>query len=74
MKTAVVTDSTAYIPKELRDKWNIHMVSLNVIFGTEAYQEEVDISAEEFYQEVKEKVCQPPHSRQSASLLSCLNN
>ncbi|MFD0827025.1 DegV family protein [Neobacillus sp. M.A.Huq-85] len=64
MKTAVVTDSTAYIPKELRDKWNIHMVSLNVIFGTEAYQEEVDISAEEFYQEVKEKglptTSQPP--------------
>ncbi|MGG1398804.1 DegV family protein [Bacillus salipaludis] len=64
MKTAVVTDSTAYIPKELRDKWNIHMVPLNVIFGNEAYQEEVDISAETFYQEVKEKglptTSQPP--------------
>ncbi|MED1468623.1 DegV family protein [Bacillus salipaludis] len=64
MKTAVVTDSTAYIPKELRDKWNIHMVPLNVIFGNEAYQEEVDISAEAFYQEVKEKglptTSQPP--------------
>ncbi|MDQ6600351.1 DegV family protein [Bacillus salipaludis] len=64
MKTAVVTDSTAYIPKELRDKWNIHMVPLNVIFGNEAYREEVDISAEAFYQEVKEKglptTSQPP--------------
>lgn len=55
MKIAVVTDSTAYIPKELRDKWKIHMVPLNVIFGNEAYQEEVDLSAEEFYQEVKQK-------------------
>ncbi|MFB3170447.1 DegV family protein [Neobacillus sp. 179-C4.2 HS] len=53
MKTAVVTDSTAYIPKELRDKWNIHMIPLNVIFGSEVYQEEVDITAEQFYQEVK---------------------
>ncbi|RFU68306.1 DegV family protein [Peribacillus saganii] len=53
MKTAIVTDSTAYIPKEMRDKLNIHMVSLNVIFGTEAYLEEVDITATEFYQEVK---------------------
>jgi DegV family protein with EDD domain len=55
MKTAVITDSTAYIPKELRDKWNIYMVPLNVIFGTEAYQEEIDLTWKEFYEEVKHK-------------------
>lgn len=64
MKTAVVTDSTAYIPKEIRDKWNIHMISLNVIFGNEAFQEEVDITAEQFYQQVNVKelptTSQPP--------------
>jgi DegV family protein with EDD domain len=64
MKTAVVTDSTAYIPQELRDKWNIHMIPLNVIFGSEAYQEEVDITAGQFYQQVKEQelptTSQPP--------------
>jgi len=64
MKTAVVTDSTAYIPKEIRDKWNIEMIPLNVIFGNEAYQEEVDITAEQFYQQVREKdlptTSQPP--------------
>jgi DegV family protein with EDD domain len=64
MKTAVVTDSTAYIPKDLRDKWNIYMVPLNVIFGTEVYQEEVDLSWSEFYEEVKHKelptTSQPP--------------
>ena len=64
MKTAVVTDSTAYIPQELRDKWNIQMIPLNVIFGSEAYQEEVDITAGQFYQQVKEKelptTSQPP--------------
>jgi DegV family protein with EDD domain len=64
MKTAVVTDSTAYIPKEIRDKWNIHMIPLNVIFGNEAYQEEVDITAGQFYQQVKENelptTSQPP--------------
>ncbi|WP_163099312.1 DegV family protein [Peribacillus alkalitolerans] len=53
MKTAVVTDSTAYIPKELRDQLNIHMVSLNVIIGGESYREEVDLSANEFFEEVK---------------------
>ncbi|OCA88260.1 fatty acid-binding protein DegV [Bacillus sp. FJAT-27225] len=64
MKTAVVTDSTAYIPRELRERLNIHMIPLNVIFGEEAYQEEVEIHASEFYEEVKTKglptTSQPP--------------
>ncbi|HYK75131.1 MAG TPA: DegV family protein [Pseudoneobacillus sp.] len=64
MKTAVVTDSTAYIPKELREQLNIHMIPLSVIFGQETYQEEVDISAAEFYEEVKTRdlptTSQPP--------------
>ncbi|MDZ5471940.1 DegV family protein [Bacillus sp. 31A1R] len=55
MKTAVVTDSTAYIPKEMRDKLNIHMIPLNVIFGNESYREEMEITASEFYEEVKHK-------------------
>jgi DegV family protein with EDD domain len=55
MKTAVVTDSTAYIPKELREKWNIHMIPLSVIFDNETYREEMDISAEAFYEEVKQR-------------------
>jgi DegV family protein with EDD domain len=64
MKTAVVTDSTAYIPKELRDQWDIYMIPLNVIFGSEAYQEEIDITWSEFYEEVRYKelptTSQPP--------------
>jgi DegV family protein with EDD domain len=55
MRTAVVTDSTAYIPKELRDKWKIEMIPLNVIFGNENYREDIDISAEAFYEEVKHR-------------------
>lgn len=64
MKTAVVTDSTAYIPKELREKYNIHMIPLNVIFGNEVYREEIDIHSGEFYEEVRTKelptTSQPP--------------
>ncbi|MBU8914743.1 DegV family protein [Bacillus sp. FJAT-29953] len=64
MKTAIVTDSTAYIPTELLDKWNIHMIPLNVIFGNEVYREEVDIHWQQFYEEVKIKdlptTSQPP--------------
>ncbi|WP_059171923.1 DegV family protein [Bacillus sp. FJAT-27445] len=64
MKTAVVTDSTAYIPRELREKLNIHMIPLNVIFANEAYQEEVELGASNFYKEVKTRelptTSQPP--------------
>ncbi|WP_286229683.1 DegV family protein [Neobacillus mesonae] len=64
MKTAIVTDSTAYIPKEIREKWNIHMIPLNVIFGNEVYQEEIDITWPQFYEEVRTKelptTSQPP--------------
>ncbi|RDU37590.1 DegV family protein [Neobacillus piezotolerans] len=64
MRTVVVTDSTAYIPREMRESLNIYMIPLNVIFGEEAYQEEAELGAAEFYQEVKAKglptTSQPP--------------
>ncbi|MBG9914339.1 DegV domain-containing protein [Bacillus sonorensis] len=53
MKTAVVTDSTAYIPKELRDRHHIHMIPLNVVFGEASYKEEIDMSWKDYYKEVK---------------------
>ncbi|MCM3567400.1 DegV family protein [Neobacillus mesonae] len=64
MKTAIVTDSTAYIPIKMLEKWNIYMIPLNVIFGNEVYQEEIDITWNQFYEEVKTKdlptTSQPP--------------
>lgn len=64
MKTAVVTDSTAYLPQEVRDKLKIRMIPLSVNFGDESYQEEIEITASEFYKMVKEKelptTSQPP--------------
>ncbi|MGW6299144.1 DegV family protein [Peribacillus butanolivorans] len=63
MKTAVVTDSTAYIPKDMRDCLHIHMMPLNVIFSNEAYREEIDIAADEFYEEVKRQAKLPTTSQ-----------
>jgi DegV family protein with EDD domain len=54
MKTAVVTDSTAYISKEMAAKYNIHIIPLNVIFGEESYKEELELSADDFYPMVKQ--------------------
>lgn len=63
MKTAVVTDSTAYIPKELLEKFHIHMIPLSVIFQNETYQEEVDLGPTEFYAEVRERGVLPTTSQ-----------
>ncbi|GAF67109.1 hypothetical protein BTS2_4018 [Bacillus sp. TS-2] len=53
-KVAIVTDSTAYLPKELRDQLGIHMVPLNVVFGQDSYQEETDLTTDEFYEKMKQ--------------------
>lgn len=53
MKTAILTDSTAYIPKHIREQLNIHIIPLSVVFGTETYREEIDMSAEDFFAKVK---------------------
>jgi DegV family protein with EDD domain len=53
MKIAVMTDSTAYIPRSVREELNIHMVPLSVVFGDTSYREEIDITTEEFYDQLK---------------------
>ena len=68
MKTAVVTDSTSYIPAELRKKLNIHMIPLSVNFGNESYEEETELTVDEFYEMVRTKkdlptTSQPPTGR-----------
>ena len=65
MKVAVMTDSTAYIPAEIREKANIHMVPLSVVFGDKSYEEEIDITTEEFYQKVRETKQLPKTSQPS---------
>ncbi|WP_082233349.1 DegV family protein [Halobacillus massiliensis] len=69
MKTAVLTDSTAYLPKKLRQSKNIHMVPLNVVFGEESYQEEIDINIDDFYDMVKENSELPKTSQPSTGLM-----
>ncbi|WP_110112541.1 DegV family protein [Bacillus sp. CGMCC 1.16541] len=63
MKTAIITDSTAYIDHSVLNKLNIHMVPLSVIFGQETYREEVDITAEQFYEQVRQAETLPTTSQ-----------
>jgi len=65
MRTAIVTDSTAYISAEERARLNIHMIPLSVNISGQLFEEEVDITASEFYDKVRgakefPKTTQPP--------------
>lgn len=69
MKTAILTDSTAYITEDERKEYGIHMVPLNVIFGDVTYQEETDLTTEEFYTKVKEAKELPKTSQPSVGVI-----
>lgn len=67
-KIAIVTDSTAYIPKELREQHHITMVPLNVIFGQDSYKEELEITDQQFYEKMKETKELPTTSQPAIGL------
>ena len=48
-KVAIVTDSTAYIPDELRKQLNITVVPLILIWGNQSFEDGVDMMPDEFY-------------------------
>ncbi len=48
-KVAIVTDTTACIPKEQVEKYGIEVVPIELIFDDRAYRDGVDISPAEFY-------------------------
>lgn len=65
MKIAVVTDSTAYLPEHIVEKYSIYTIPLTVTIGTDVYEEEVTLCATDFYDKVRgsgtlPKTSQPP--------------
>lgn len=70
MKVAVMTDSTAYLPVDIRKQHNIHMVPLSVVFEDKSYQEEIDITTEEFYSKIKEAEILPKTSQPSLGYIT----
>ncbi|WP_348639464.1 DegV family protein [Salibacterium salarium] len=48
-RVKIVTDSTADIPSELVDKYNITVVPLKVVMGNETFQDGVTLTPEAFY-------------------------
>ena len=62
---AVVTDSTADLPDEWRDRYGIEVVPLKVLFGKETFRDRVDITDEEFFRRLAAATSLPTTSAPS---------
>lgn len=49
MKLAVVTDSTAFLPEEIREHSDLFVIPIPVILDEKVYNEGIDIQADEYY-------------------------
>ena len=65
-RIAIVTDSTAYLPAELADKYYIHIIPASVIFGDQAFRDRVDLTPKEFYQMLRVAEALPTTTQPSA--------
>ena len=50
---AVVTDSTADLPDEWRDRYEVEVVPLKVLFGNETFRDGVDMTNEAFFSKLE---------------------
>jgi DegV family protein with EDD domain len=48
-RVRIVTDSTADLPPELRERYGIVTVPLTIQFGTDVYKDGIDLTPEEFF-------------------------
>lgn len=48
-KVAIVTDTTACIPREQVEKYGIELVPVDIIFGDKVYRDGIDITPDQFY-------------------------
>jgi len=68
-KIALVTDSTAYIPKDLLKKHDISVAPQILIWGDKTYEDDVDIKPQEFYSKLSSSKVMPTTSQVTPSSL-----
>src|SRR5215510_1736407 len=64
-KVAVVTDSTSYIPKDVREKYPITVVPQVVIWEGITYEDDVTITPDQFYTRLRTAKVMPTTSQVS---------
>ncbi|WP_366924424.1 DegV family protein [Metallumcola ferriviriculae] len=66
-KIALVTDSTADLPKDYASRLNINVVPLKILFGQEAYLDGVDLTPDQFFSKLETSPILPQSSQPSPS-------
>lgn len=61
-RTAIVTDSTADLTPEEVEAYGIHVVPLNLHFGSETFQDDIRVSRERFFSMMAESPTRPATS------------
>ena len=64
MSIRIISDSTCYLPKEYIDKYNVSIVSLNVLLNGKSYRE-TDLENDWFYKEMSKSPSIPTSSQPS---------
>jgi DegV family protein with EDD domain len=64
-KIAIVTDSTANLPRKWVEQYQVHVVPLKVNWGDETYRDGVDITVDEFYKKLSQSKVLPTTSQPS---------
>jgi len=49
----IIVDSCSDLDLAMRERWDIEMIPLQVIFGAEAFRDRIDLTADEFYDKLK---------------------
>jgi DegV family protein with EDD domain len=65
VKVRIVVDSTADLPKDVRERLGIEMVPLKVHFGNDTYLDSVTLSASEFFEKLASSPEMPTTSQPS---------
>ncbi|HHY89523.1 MAG TPA: DegV family protein [Chloroflexi bacterium] len=64
-KVAIVTDSAAYIPEEIRQGYPIHLIPMQLIWGDACFRDGIDIQPSEFYERLPNATVMPSTSQPS---------
>jgi DegV family protein with EDD domain len=62
-RIAIVVDSTAQIPVELAEEYGIHVIPQTLVWGTETFKDDVDITPTEFYDRLRDDPVFPTTSQ-----------
>jgi DegV family protein with EDD domain len=66
-QVAIVTDSTAYIPVDYVEKYDLRVAPQVLIWGEETYRDGVDIQPKEFYERLQGATVMPKSSQVSVA-------